>query len=271
MYFYISSFVGFTVSMTYLLLKRKRALSQEAAPKPLNGNAVDWQPEVLTTAVPSLYKSFEVRTFGLKRIGDQNLDPEKFSGNFHGLARCRRNPHDKYAVAIMHEDGLLLGYVPRGNYRLYNTLAQVHQGEVFTWGSLHYDPDKKEWEGHVNIPAGLHEKQIRQLKDLLSLVQTQNSLLNKTAKSSDTYARLVANHGHIEQLRKELDDPAGIAYHFPKSVVPSMTKHLEADQAWETLVGLEQYPELVHTLNERYRSSTLKRIAKAKEALGKKE
>jgi hypothetical protein len=81
---------------------------------------------------------------------------------------------------------------------------------------------------------------------------------------------LMSNHGQIEQLRKDLDYPAGIPYHFPKSLVPSMTKQLEADQAWETLITLEQYPELIDTLSERYRSSSLKRIAKAKEALGKK-
>jgi hypothetical protein len=271
MYFYLSSLVGFAVGTAYLLFRRKRATSRKQAAAKQAEAPLEAAHEGPSATAPTLYKSFEVRTFGLRRIGDQNLDPEKANGDFRGLARCWRNPHDKYAVAIMHDDGRLLGYVPRGNYRLYNTLAQVHQGEVFAWGALHYDPEKAEWEGEVNIPAGLNEKHIRQLRELLSLVQTQQNLLDKATKGTDTYAQLMSNHGQIEQLRKALEYPVGIPYHFPKSLVPSMTKQLEADQAWETLVGLEKYPELVNTLNERYRSSTLKRIAKAKEALGKKE
>lgn len=86
-------------------------------------------------------------------IGTQYRDDVTIEdiGWFNGFAFCEiTNAYDKHAIAIIREDGKLLGYIPKGDMELFFYI--FNQGcLVHAYGALSYNPEADKWMGVVAI------------------------------------------------------------------------------------------------------------------------
>jgi hypothetical protein len=212
-----------------------------------------------------LYKKKGIKSFEMKGMYYRDLIPEIHSGAFKGFAQCEDNSHDMYAVAVYNDRNELLGYTPKGNRRLNNSLRQWNQCEVPVWGSLFYDDYNDRWNGHVNIPVGLTNEQIQKLQSALSLMEANQDQIRKKEKSTVKYFEILTRHRQIVDLLSDLDNPSEINYSFPKNLLPTISSHLEREKNWDKLVELGQYQDLISQLNDKFREATLNRIKKAKQ------
>ncbi len=215
---------------------------------------------------PTLYKQRGVKSFSMKGMYFRGLDPGD-AGAFFGEAISEDNPHDQYAVAIVNSQDKLLGYTPRGNKRLSDSLVVWSQSRALAWGVLEYDDYDDKWYGKVYIAVGCEF--ISEYPKLFQLIQKQNDALKQKIKNKEFYFELLERHNHIEALLTKLNRPAGINYTFPKNLMPSISKFLEDSRDWTALVELERYSSVLDELNEKYKATTLKRIELAKENIAK--
>jgi len=50
-----------------------------------------------------------------------------------------------------------------------------------------------------------------------------------------------------------------------------ISKHLEKEKNWEKLIELDKFHDLINSLTDKFKTSTIKRIEKAKENLKKEK
>ena len=205
-------------------------------------------------------KSFEMRGMYFRDLGNKEV------GKFLGTAICDYNEHDQSAVAIYNDSGVQLGFVPKGNKRLHDSIEKWHNSKVFAWGELlneEYNGNTS-WYGKVYIPVGYSENEISQIKEIFNLQERRKQILNSQNVSSEEYFSLLTDYRLISQYRKSLENIDGIDFDFPKTIIPSLSKQLEAEKDWNQLVMLEEFSDLIKLLNEKYANATLTRIEKAK-------
>lgn len=211
-----------------------------------------------------LYKKKGIKTFDMKGMFYQNLNPEIHSGDFIGIGKCEDNSHDMYAVGIYNQQNELLGYTPKGNKRLNNSLTEWNDGKVQVWGGLSHDDYDDRWYGTVYIPVGLTTEQIDKVERILSLKSDNQTQIKKKEKSTEKYFEILNRHREIAKLLTDLKNPKEFHYSFPKNLVPSISSHLEKEKNWEKLLELEKHQDLISELSDKFRGTTLKRIEKAK-------
>jgi len=213
---------------------------------------------------PLLYKNKGIKSFGMKGMYYRDLVPEIHVGEFIGYAQCEDNSHDQYAVGIFNGKSEHLGYTPRGNKRLNNSLLEWNQGKVPAWGTIYYDAFDDRWSGQVYIPVGFNKEQIEKFELVLKQIDQNRKRIKKNEKSTEDYFEIIAVHKKIQELLAELRNPQELNYSFPKNLIPALSNHLEKEKDWTRLVELEKHEELIYDLNERFRETTLNRIRKAK-------
>jgi hypothetical protein len=214
-----------------------------------------------------VYKKKGIKSFDIKGTYHRKLDIKTFSREFTGYAICENNSHDKYAVAIYNHDNVLLGFTPKGNIRLNSSLKEWHNGKIFAWGGLYYDDFERKWLGGVNIPIGLSPSEIANIENIVKLRSINDEQIKAKEFTTDKYFEILYRHKEIHQKLESLEYRSDIYYSFPKNLIPSISKHLEQEKNWVKLMELEQYPELINDLSEKFRSSTEKRIELAKNKL----
>lgn len=211
-----------------------------------------------------LYKSKGIKTFDMKGMFYQNLNPQIHIGEFIGYAKTDINSHDMYAVEIYNIDNKLLGYTPKGNKRLNFSLDEWHSGKIIVWGALSHDDYDDKWYGSVNIPVGFSENQLEKVVQVLNLKSENQNQINKKEKTTEKYFEILNRHREISTLLSELKNPKEFHYSFPKNIVPSISNHLEKEKNWEKLLELEKHQDLIFELSEKFKETTLKRIEIAK-------
>jgi len=216
----------------------------------------------------------EIKSFIIKGIHFCNLDESKYNTSgtdFIGKAMITDNPHDKYAVGIYDDNNTLLGYVSKGNQKLYNYLDILPGKKVIAFGWIRFDSyyDKKAyaWDGSVNIPTGYSNEKLELLTRFLTLKKQIPSSSSKiTDKSTENYLKILNIHKEITSILIKLND-VNLSYSFPKNILPSIGNHLLKEKEYEKLIELEEYDDLIMELNEKYRISLLNKIEDAKRKL----
>ena len=110
------------------------------------------------------YKTKGVKEFDIKGINMRGLTQGN-AGKFYGYVKTENNPHDRYAVAIYNNEGLHLGYTPKGNAALFNTIND-EGGNIEAWGYIKHIEDNRQNErylcGNVFIPVFCNEDEIKE-------------------------------------------------------------------------------------------------------------
>src|SRR5690606_10577700 len=84
------------------------------------------------SAERTLYKTKGIKSFDLKGTYFANLD-ETDKGDFFGFAVCDVNSHDQYSVSIQNGRGYHIGYLPKGNKRMHDSIEEWHDGKIIAW------------------------------------------------------------------------------------------------------------------------------------------
>lgn len=206
------------------------------------------------------YVKNEVFSFELKGVF---YNEYRKIGNFIGYAKNTHDPHDKYSVGIF-IDNKLAGYTPKANYRLHNTINQSKDKQIMCWGHISHDSYQNQYFGNVNIPIGFSEEEMKNTEIAIKLIPIQNSLFTKEDKSISEYFELLDNDKKINELISNLKIKNSIDYFFNRNMIPQLSKKLEENKDWESLLKLENYKNNIHDLSLKYMNATLKRIETAK-------
>ncbi len=213
-----------------------------------------------------LYKKKGIKSFEIRGTYYRDLN-ETDTGDFVGYVSCENNSHDQYAVGIYNDNECLIGYVPKGNRRLNESLIEWHKEKVIAWGNLQFDDYYNKWYGVVYIPIGMDGKQIQSIEETFNFIKKNKSLISKKELSTSEYFEILENHKKIRSNLNIIKDKDNLFYYFPKTIIPSLSKKLESEKDWNSLIKIEDYDDLLNDLSETFRNSTLKRIEKAKEIL----
>ena len=214
-----------------------------------------------------LYKKKSIRVFDIKGTNHRDLNKSEHTGAFIGYAQAENNPHDRYAVGLFNDSGVRLGYVPKGNTRLHNSLDEWYDGKSLAWGHMEYDDYLKKWLGKVFIPVKYSAGEVAKIQEVLTLRALNDPAIPKKDKTTEEYFQILERHKQIKKNLDELKKPRELSYTFSKNIIPSLSKHLEKQKEWNKLVELEAYQDLINDLSEQYKGATERRIALAKSHL----
>jgi len=224
----------------------------------------------IKTETDLLYKKREIKSFSIKGTHFQKNVNSNDSGPFVGYVTTENNKHDKYAVAIYNNENKKIGFVPKGNYRLNESLKQWHNGKILAWGNLTWDDYHNDWNWYdciVKIPIGLKTEELESIKRIFELRNNNGNILKKENVSSEDYFSYLENYYTINKEIDNLKIPDEFYEHFPKNLIPRISKQLEKEKKWEKLIELEQYSDLINDLSEKFKETTMTRIEKAKQNL----
>lgn len=211
-----------------------------------------------------LYAKKGIKEFELKGMYYRNLNPNIHAGLYYGFAKCEQNSHDRYAVGIYNFNNELLGYTPKGNKRLSNSITEWNVGIAPAWGALRYDDFNDKWYGHVEIAIGFKSEENIKIDRFLKLKKENEERISKKEKSTENYFQILSNHSEIESLLSDLNNIPELHYSFPTKLIPSISSHLEKEKNWNKLIELEKHMDLISALSEKFKQTTLNRIEEAK-------
>jgi hypothetical protein len=242
--------------------KSKKYTTRKPSSKPISKH-----PQNITKVKSEenyLYQSKGIKDFDLKGMYYRNLNPKKHAGLYYGYAKCEQNSHDRYAVAVYNFNNELLGYTPKGNRRLNNSILEWNNGIAPAWGSIRHDDYNDKWYGHVEIAVGFGPEKSKRIEHFLKLKSQNEELIRKKENSTEKYFQILNNHTEIKSILNDLNNIKSLEYYFPTSLIPSISSHLEKEKNWEKLIELEKHIDLISELSEKFKQSTLNRIEKAK-------
>jgi len=206
----------------------------------------------------------EIKDYEIKGVFHQRLNLSD-TGFFTGTAKTTYHSEDPNCIEVIRNDGKLLGYFPRGNHRLHKSIREWHDGSVKVWGYIGYEEYKNQWDGRVYIPLGLPEKIIEDIFNVFLLESENKKILhNSNLRKSDIFFTL-DNHISIREVLKQFPKNKVPYNGYPGNIIPSFSKKLEEQKDWYSLIKLEDYPDVLNEMSERFKNTTLKRIEKAKQ------
>ena len=132
-----------------------------------------------------LYKRKGYKTFAIKGLSHRDEDVLMNSLWFFGYAECEDNNwHDSYAVAIYNGFNEKVGYVTKGNKKLYDSLKEWHNGKIICWGGIDFNDFYYKFEyrfsnASVTLPVGFAPEEI----ELLDTYHNRRKYFNKVEKS----------------------------------------------------------------------------------------
>lgn len=217
--------------------------------------------------VEDTYKKKGIKNFKIVGVKNYNLNPQDYGGGgkgFIGYIQTVQNSHDKYAVGVFTHNNNQIGHTPKNNNRLSNSLNKWHNGKSIAWGNFRYDDYIKNWEGTVFSPIGFSSEEMEKIKNIITLRERIQVETKNTNNTTEGYFNILEKHREVKKDLEDLNYPTDLHYSFPANFIPTISKHLEQEKDWEKLLELERYDDLINELNERYKTSTLKRIEKAK-------
>ncbi len=218
----------------------------------------------------SSYNKKDIVKFDIVGTYFRNISPKE-SGNFTGyIVAEKNNVHDKYAVAVYKSNHVHIGYVPRGNQKLHNTLVKEHNGKVFAWGYIHNYGEN--WEGDVCVPIAYNNQELQSIKNIFDLSANIIAKLKKDNLIKEDYFNILEEDSKQLKLMSEFNEleiKSTLPYNFmnhSNKILPNLSKLLFDNKDWEGFIYLEKYNVLINNMtNERSKNALLKRIDKAKE------
>lgn len=214
----------------------------------------------------TLYKKKGIRSVMMKGMYYRKLKPEKHAGSFTGYAKSIRNRHDTFGVGIFNDDNEHLGFVPKGNYRLHNSINAWDSGSSLAFGRLWYDDYNQRWGGEVSVLAGVE-------------VVEAERIIGGIKKRQIAKSNLAQKHIKIEELEslvKELieikTDSSNVCNEYvkvdiPVSFIARTAKRFEEERIWRGILLLAELEEITALLPERNKAAFEKRISKAHKML----
>lgn len=217
----------------------------------------------------------EFKRSGLRKYPIRGLrfKEEKPKGYFVGYVVPEfNNTHDKYAVMVLNEARQHLGYVPRGNLRLFNYLVKQEGYKSFCWGCVGQDSYNGRWFGAVNIPTGIDNDTLRNLKKYFrNHAEIRNMKPYQTLSETDFFHLIdlfkkqfqLWDNGLSDILNKDPDNESAL----PKQLIISLSIKYEDQDENSNLVRLGNYPEILSKLSDQHREAIERRIQKAQEKM----
>lgn len=256
---------GTIILVIYMIAKNKNKQS-------------NYQPNYYTSDIPKdkpvnldsnnyLYKQKEIKQFDINGMSYQNLNPNLNKGKFIGVAISTPNNHDQYCISIFNEVDKLIGYIPKGNKRLQNSLKEWNNGKVMVWGYCNFDDYNNNWQGSVYIPVGISYEEELLLKSFFISETKLYDLIKKSEKNTEGYFHILHKYKECKEILNQINKNFKVDLYFPNNIAPSISKHLEAEKNWEKLIELGEYNDLISQLSEKFKEKTLQRIELAKEKL----
>ena len=224
-----------------------------------------------------LYKNIEYRDFIIKGLYHRDEDVLMRSLSFYGYAKCENNSHDRYAVGIYNNYNELVGYTPRGNKKLYNSIQEWHGGKVIFWGGIdfndYYDTFKYRFtNAGVTIPVGFSSDELDIIHAYLIKKSYWYDLYNsyiETERPVDKGEKLLNVSYEIEKISKNLRGNyfEGQFPGIPLSMIPSISNRMEKNKDWKGLINLKKFRREIEKLSAVKKNATIRRIEKAEEIL----
>ena len=221
-----------------------------------------------TTSGEVTYVQRGLKYFDINGIFFSDLNKEEYGKGkrFYGVAIPQNNKHDKYAVAIYDVEKTHLGFVPKGNKRLNNSISKWHNGVALAYGHIYYEKYHDDWIGSVHIPIGFSDDEYQKINDILVLDFDNQENFKIKEHTIGKYFEILENWKEVKTLISEISD---FEYQpsVPKNIIPRISKKLEKEKQWDRLVELEKYSDLINVLSKTYFDVTLRRIELAKKNL----
>ncbi len=110
-----------------------------------------------------------------------------------GEARCERNDHDRYAIAIYDAKDVLLGYMPRNNKWLFLYINKKYEGKIPVRVNITHRTGNNSFHGNVKIMINMDLSGLTDIKQWSSLSRkciklsknSTDSAINKLLVSED--------------------------------------------------------------------------------------
>lgn len=204
----------------------------------------------------SIYKKKEIKQFEIKGVFYNNT--KNHSGDFIGLVKNTYNSHDKYSVGIFYNDSLL-GYAPKGNFRLHNYINNSTYKKMLCWGFISFNGYDNSQYGTVYIPVNYTDQEVEEIHNNLTLITSQKLLFDKQNKTTEDYFTILENDFKI----KNSIPISALNYNFNKKLIPELSKKLEQEKDFNSLLRLKKFDYLIEELSDIFKNTTLKRIEKA--------
>lgn len=248
-----------------LIFKRKPSKGNSTNPKSSKIVQTSTTKRTVKTSKQTiLYKNKGVKEFDLKGMSYRRLNPERHGGLYYGYALCEKNPHDKYAVAVYNLDKEMLGYTPKGNKRLSNSISHWNNGKAPAWGSIRYHGYNEAWYGYTQIAVGFSEEQNERLYRFFALKLQNDDLLANKVKSTEKFFLILGNYKEIQSILNEFRNIEELSYSLPVRFISTVSSHLEKEKNWNKLIELSEYNELIDELTGNFKNATLRRIETAR-------
>lgn len=212
------------------------------------------------------------KTKGIKKVEVKVNQEKNLPGILQGEARVRPDEHDKYNVDVFSHDHQLIGHIEK-NRRLCNSLTEWHHGVVFAFMATPASDsgDVTAQKIFAFLPVGLPSKDIEEIKTALTKLESRKSILSKAEIPSDEYLQILRDHQFIREIFEKLELLNEIDINLSKRLIPTLSKQLEEEENWESLLELEKHSPLIDELSERFAGATYRRISKARKQMGIKQ
>lgn len=208
----------------------------------------------------STYKAQKLRQFDIVGAYYQNVDKSD-CGYFVGKAVCDYNEHDTYAVAIYNETKQI-GFTPKNNKRLNESIYSFHSGKIICWGRLSYSNYMNSYTGTVYIPVGMPYHELDFLNKLIS-IKREITVLDKTNVSD-----IIEYMKKFEQANELISkiDPKwiyGLERLYPPTweMIRIVLKSFEEKEQWGKIIELKKFCDDIG--NKQQKKIILNKIDKA--------
>ncbi len=177
-------------------------------------------------------------------------DNDSYAGPFEGYAFCEDSPFDNYAVAIYNSNNDRLGYIPRDNRWIHNSIEHYHKGKVYCWGYLEHviNGTKPFWYGEVFISVGLSISEIEILNSFYDIFKESFLLSKKIKKDSADYESLIENYLTTQKIISSSKSFENIEIDFKNRYVLSYVVSLAKERNLQKINSLERYRLLIAKL-----------------------
>jgi hypothetical protein len=156
---------------------------------------------------------------------------------------------------------------------LSNSLTEWHNGVVFAFMATPAsgNGDVTSQKIFAFIPVGLTNKDIGEIIAALTKLETRKSILSKQEISSHEYLQILKDHQFIREIFEKLELLNEIDINLSKRLIPALSRQLEEEENWDSLLELEKHSPLIDELSERFAGATYRRISKARKQMGIKQ
>lgn len=191
-------------------------------------------------------------------------EDSSYAGPFEGYAICYENPFDDYAVAIFNSEKIRLGYIPKRDRWVHNSIKHYYNGKAYCFGYLGYVKDiaKPYWYGSVFIAIGISEYEIDSLKRFYTAYRENIILREKPNKDSSDYELIIDNYIKANSIKASSKRFEDLEIVFERRYLVSYVVSLAKEKKHHKIDSLSKYQSLIEELTTFQKSIIQKNIQK---------